>query len=105
MTPRSITDAILAVTVDGAFVAIPVEQGEVAWQTATRRTPTGQEHTFAGDRGLQSLQGVKLRDVADAVATVLHRHGIDEHYDRDAVAQSVCVLVEGLLGGSRWRKP
>ena len=69
---------------------------EKRFKAATERPFTGQAHTGAGERGKLELRGVRMRDVADAVTTALHR--LDVECDDECVAQNVCCLLEHLMG-------
>jgi len=71
-------------------------------RAGARRPYSGQRHTIHGARGRRELRGLTVRDVGDAVVTVLaqaRRTGeLGERMDDEAFAQNVAVTLEHMLG-------
>lgn len=78
------------------------DEAEVAFKKGLERPFNGQPHTFCGVRGSTVIERVRVRDIGDAVATIIHRYEERTHtnldMDTEAAAQEVCLLVEKMMG-------
>lgn len=78
------------------------DEDEKAFKKGLERPFNGQPHTFCGVRGSTVIERVRVRDIGDAVATILHRYEERTHtnldMDTEATAQEVCLLVEKMMG-------